>query len=317
VTTASDAAPQPSAEQIGAFEEAAITAAAAAAQPELPLEQFTPPSKGLRITSEATGNTYEIGALIGEGAFGYVYEAEDVWRNALAVKILKPRGTYEQVKAAANQELAKLLALRHPNVTHVFDAFEFQHTFYLITERCTTPLIGLFDLKPLIGHQWILPVARCLLQAVHFLHTNGYVHQDIHFGNIFASFHRSEMTAEQTNAIAFKLADFGIAKLFEEVDAENTMLNPGMFPPEYLNKALGPLDHRVDVYHCGLLFLQLLVGRQLQFTNDEILEGLPRRLAEQLEEPFKTAISGALRRHVDVRTRNAMDLWQALNTSAG
>ena len=303
---------QPSAEQIGAFEEATASAAAVSAQPDLPLEQFTPPSSGLRITSEASGNTYQIGNLIGEGAFGYVYEAEDVWGNALAAKILKPRGTYEQVKAAAGQEFAKLLALRHPNITHVFDAFEFQYTFYLVTERCTTPLIGLFNLERLAGEQWVLPVARCLLQAVHFLHTYGYVHQDIHFGNIFATFHRNEMGAEQTNAITFKLADFGIAKLFEEVDAANTMLNPGMFPPEYLDNSLGKLDHRVDIYHCGLLFLQLLVGKQLQFTNDEILDGLPRRLAEQLQDPFKTAIAAALRRHVEARTFTAMELWRAL-----
>lgn len=308
--------PQPSSEQIDAFEEASSAATQLAAQPELPLEQFTQPVKGLQITSESNGNTYVIGDLLGEGAFGYVYEAEDVWRNSLAAKILKPRGTYEEIRAAATQEFQKLLLLRHPNVTHVFDAFEFQHTFYLVTERCTSPLSGLFELEELIGDQWLLPVARCLLQAVHYLHTSGYVHQDIHFGNIFASFHKNEMEADETRSVTFKLADFGITKVFDEIDAANTMLNPGMFPPEYLDPSFGPLDHRVDIYHCGLVFLQLLIGKQLQFTNEEILEGFPRRLAEQIDPPFGPAIAESLRRHVEQRTFNAMRLWQALTEVA-
>jgi len=316
MVTVSPQPAQPSFEQIEAFEEASSNASVLAAQPELPLEKFSPPVNGLVLTSEATGNTYTIGGLIGEGSFGFVYEAEDVWQNSLAAKILKPRGTYEQIKAAASQEFSKLRQLRHPNVTHVFDAFEFEHTFYLITERCTSPLTGLFDIQDLRGDQWLLPVARCLLQAVHFLHTNGFAHQDIHFGNIFASFHRNEMGGDETTAVTFKLADFGITKVFEEIDASNTMLNPGMLPPEYLDTSLGPLDHRVDIYHCGLIFLQLLIGKQLQFTDEEILDGLPRKLAEQLSEPFGTAISGALRRHVEVRTHNAMQLWQALNLSS-
>ena len=69
---------------------------------------FTPPDVGELITSSSTGNTYRIGAVIGEGAFGVVYECIDTWENELAVKVLKPRGTYEQVRDSAIAELEKL-----------------------------------------------------------------------------------------------------------------------------------------------------------------------------------------------------------------
>jgi hypothetical protein len=54
-----------------------------------------------------------------------VFGCTDVWGNDLAAKVLKPtRGTYEEVQAAAQSEFGKLLHLRHPNITYVFDAFE-------------------------------------------------------------------------------------------------------------------------------------------------------------------------------------------------
>ena len=71
----------------------------------IPAPVFTPPTEGELITSNATGNTYRIGRVIGEGSFGVVYECTDTWENELAVKILKPRGTYEQVRASAIAEL--------------------------------------------------------------------------------------------------------------------------------------------------------------------------------------------------------------------
>jgi serine/threonine protein kinase len=70
--------------------------------------RFVSPSPGELITSEATSNTYRIGNLIGEGNFGYVYDCIDTWENQLAVKILKPHGSYEQIRNNAVLEYQKL-----------------------------------------------------------------------------------------------------------------------------------------------------------------------------------------------------------------
>ena len=91
------------------------------------------------------------------------------------------------------------------------------------------------------------------------------------------------------------------------------MLNGNIAPPEFLDPdQFGLLDHRVDIYHCGLLFLQLYLGKEMAFTNQEILDGLPRQIAEQLPAPFGPALSKALRRHVAHRTQSAMEFWRDL-----
>ncbi|MBI4193573.1 MAG: serine/threonine-protein kinase [Betaproteobacteria bacterium] len=291
-------------------------------QPPAPISQPSPepvkraiqPIRGEVITSLATNNSYTMGEKIGEGNFGIVYSCKDVWNNDLAAKVLKPKETYEKVKAAAGAEFVKLLQLRNPFITFVHDAFEYRDTFYIITERCYCPISNLFSLKDFNGQLWLLAVARCLLQAVHYLHINNYAHQDIHPGNVFAALVKDEMLPDRAEAMQFKLGDLGVARVLGEVDAMNTRAQ-WMNPPEVLNPSeFGPIDNRLDIYHVGLLFLQLAYSKELRFTQDDILDGKPRELALALQPPYNFALEKALRRHVKYRTANAMELWRDLHT---
>ncbi len=271
------------------------------------------PLPGETVTSQQTGNTYVIGDRIGEGNFSIVYSCRDTWNNELAAKVLKPHGTYEKVRGSAIAELQKLVMLRHPNITYIYDAFEFRNTFYLIVERCFCPLKNLFGMPKFNGTHWLFPIARCLLQAVDYSHINHFVHQDIHTGNVFTALVKDEMPTE-AKAIQFKLADFGVAKLMGEVDAANTRAN-WLLPPEVLHpKEFGPTDHRIDIYHLGLLLLQLALSKEIQFTLEETLRGKPREMAETLPPPLNFALSKALRRHVASRTNSAKELWRDLQS---
>lgn len=272
------------------------------------------PTVGETITSLATNNSYTIGQKIGEGNFGIVYSCRDTWDNELAVKVLKPIGTYEKVKKSAEEEFIKLLELRNPYITFVYDAFEYRDTFYIITERCHSPLTELFSIENFTGQIWLMGIARCLLQAVHYLHINNYAHQDIHPGNVFATFIKDELNPSTPSVLQFRLGDLGIAKLLDDMDAKNTMAQ-WMLPPEVLNSnKFGSIDHRLDIYHIGLLFLQLAYSKEMRFTEQEILDGKPREMALDLPSPYNFAFEKALRRHVDYRTASAMEFWRDLHT---
>ena len=275
-------------------------------------KKFIPPSPGETITSLSTGNTYTMGQQIGEGSFGIVYACSDVWDNKLAVKVLKPTDEYEKVKEKAEGEFFRLMQLRHPNITFVYDAFEYRDTFYIVTERCYGPISDIFNLPDLNGMDWFMPIARQLLQAVHYLHLNNYVHQDIHEGNVFSTFIEDEMVPQKDQVIQFKLGDVGVSKLLDDVNTTNTRAQ-WLLPPEVLNSSeFGPTDARIDIYHLGLLFLQFAYSRRLQFTSEEILSGKPREMALKLLSPYSIALEKALRRHVIYRTASAMELWRDL-----
>lgn len=270
---------------------------AAEAPPEPPTRTFTAPSPGEVITSLLTGNTYTMGPQIGEGSFGVVFECADGWNNQLAVKVLKPIKTFEEVQRAAEAEMQKLFLLRHPFVTYVYDSFVYRDTFYIITERCDHSLAAFFGESWFVGPAWLMAVARCVLQAVYFIHNAGFAHQDIHPANVFVARAKDEMRLNEPGALQLKLGDLGVAKLLSELSPQNTRA-PWMLPPEVINPSeFGPIDHRTDIYHCGLLFLQLAHSRELRFTQEETLAGKPRQMASELPEPLNFALEKALSRH--------------------
>ena len=113
----------------------------------------------------------------------------------------------------------------------------------------------------------------------------------------------------------FMLGDLGITKMVSEMDAANTVLAEWMRAPETLAPSeFGPMDRRMDIYHCGLLFLQVLLGKPLTFTREEVLAGRPREVAREVGGAFSFALEKALRRHVDYRTASALEFWRDLNT---
>lgn len=283
---------------------------------EPPLQIFNP-QKGAQITSLATNNTYTFGERIGEGFFSVVYSCTDVWNNELAVKVLKPLLPLDALRATATREFQTLLTVRHPHITYIYDAFEFQSSFFIVTERCFSSLESLFNIDEFDGRVWLMPIARCLLQATHYLHVLGVAHQDIHLGNVMTALFRDEMLPDKDKAWHFKLCDLGIARLHSEL-AATELRKVSITPPEILDpNQFGPLDHRIDIYHLGLLLLQFAASKRLEFTAAQILAGEPRDLALTLDPPYSLALEKALRRHVQYRTASAMELWRDLNSPVG
>ena len=274
---------------------------------------FTPPREGEVIHYQ--GCNYYLGKYVGEGAWGAVFHCTDDWENELVAKILVPRNrTYESVRDGWLKELRNLVRLRHPNITFVYDAFEYRDTFYIVIERCAQTFYNLINTPNLQGDLWLPCVAHSVLQGIAFIHKEGYVHKDIHPGNVFSSMIRDKMDPGKDPVIVFKIGDLGITNLELEMDVFNTMVGKWMLPPEFLKpETYGKIGKQVDIYHAGLLFLSLLLGRIPTFTPEDILAGAPRKTAEDLHSIYAPAIARALRRHVDSRTQSAVDFWKDIS----
>jgi len=234
-------------------------------------------------------------------------------RHDQVVKVLKPLQPIQHLRECGLAEVQKAFFLRHTNITYVYDFFEYRETMHIVYERCGSPLDSLFGLQNFSGVIWMPAIARCVLRALGFMHSSGFVHQDLHLRNVLIAWAKDEMVPDQPGSISFKVADLGLAKLAHEMDAQNTVPADWIRAPEAFNvNEFGPMDHRMDLYHAGLLFLQVMLGKEVRFTKDEVLDGQPRKIAEQLPPPFGPAIAMALRRHAAQRHSSALQFWQAM-----
>ena len=280
--------------------------------------QFVPPQNGDLITYRDL--KYLIGEQIGTGAFGAVYNCWDEWGNELVAKILIPQTqTYSQLRNNWMQEFVKLQQLRHPRITFIHQAFECNNNFYLIVEKCESNLNSLFDhvANGSDGEIWLPYIARDVLNALHYIHEHGYVHKDLHPGNILISLQKDAMVPSKVPIWQFKIADLGISRLEGDIRLFNTILAQWMLPPEHLDpNQFGVLGKHIDIYHFGLLLLGLVVNPLPRFTPAEILEGEPRKLAENHSSAYAPVIARALRRNVSSRTQSALCMWREISAVA-
>lgn len=278
-----------------------------------PPKLFTPPSVGEEI--QCNNILYYIGRQIGQGAFGTVYECTDEWGNNLVAKVLVPYNRqYEQVKEEWLSEFNNLRLLRHPNITYMHQAFEYRDTFYLIVERCDLSLGQLISAGKIGGDIWLPYVARDVLHGLDYIHNRNVVHKDLHPANIYGSRRFDPMAPLNEPVWRFKIGDLGISRLEGDMHLFNAILAPWMLPPEYLApKEFGLMGKHIDIYHAGLLFLNLLLGKVPKFTENEIIGGKPRAIAENLNSPYAGPIARALRRHIHERTQSAIQLWREIS----
>ena len=232
--------------------------------------------------------------------------------------MLLPRNRpYEEIRGEWLRELQNLQQLRHPQITFIHAAFEYRDTFYLIVEKCAFSLKVLIEDPDIIGEIWLPYVSRDILNGLQYIHDHGYIHKDLHAGNILISQQRDTMVPNKDPVWRFKIGDLGISRLEENIRPFDTVIAKWMLPPEHLKpEAFGFIGKHVDIYHVGLLLLSLLLSRTPDFTQDDIVAGRPRELAEGLSSKYAETIARALRRHVDARTPSAIEMWREISSAS-
>lgn len=257
------------------------------------------------------GLEYRLGEVIGRGFSGIVFECVDNWGNPLVAKVIQPHNQSDIVRWDA--ESRKLYQMRHPNITFMHSAFQYNGEFFIILERCYCDLTRM---KPPFKPEFIYSLARDLLQGLDFIHAHGFIHKDIHAGNIFYYRYYDSLTQQFLNGGHFKIGDLGITKNITTLDTFAPSFAPWMIPPESLDYAFGQVSFATDIYHVGLLLLALVHDRlDLNFSHQDIWEGEPEKYARELNPPYNQVLGTALKRHMHERYQTAFEFWRAIQAS--
>jgi tetratricopeptide (TPR) repeat protein/tRNA A-37 threonylcarbamoyl transferase component Bud32 len=195
--------------------------------------------------------------IVGEGAFGRVYEAFDpVLRRVVALKVARP----EQLHSAARverflREARSAANLLHPNIVAVFDSGSDGPFHFIASAFVPGPSLAeaLAELPPgqTFGVRRSVELVRQLAEALAYAHRQGVVHRDVKPGNVL-------LRPPEGEAL---LADFGLAARAEE--ERLTLEGQVVGTPDYMapEQALGQASPASDQYSLGCLLYELLTGR--------------------------------------------------------
>ncbi|HVH98046.1 MAG TPA: protein kinase [Enhygromyxa sp.] len=236
---------------------------------------------------------YRITSLLGTGAMGRVYRAEQTaLGKSFAVKILSPQLTHDpDSQARFANEAHNAASLNHPNVVSIVDYGRTKDgVTYLVMEYIEGRSLEriIYEEFPL-ARERIADLTLQILAALTEAHGLGILHRDLKPENILVQ-------SLRTRGELLKVLDFGIAKLMD--DAPNSFAGgrarPGLTSqgvvcgtPEYMSpeQACGlKLDQRSDLYAVGVILYQMLTGRP-PFESAIAVEILHRHIHEAPTPP--------------------------------
>lgn len=202
---------------------------------------------------------YQVLQILGQGAMGAVYLAEDTTlRRKVALKIPQFKGQessesierfYREARAAAT--------LQHPGICPVYDVGQIngQH-FISMAFIDGHPLSDFTRSGAQVSPRAAANVVRRIAEALAHAHASGVVHRDLKPANVMIN-QRSEPL----------VMDFGLAlQLDSEIESRMTqdgaiLGTPAFMSPEQIKGEQRQIGPSTDIYSLGVILYKLLTGR--------------------------------------------------------
>jgi serine/threonine protein kinase len=273
------------------------------------IEDRTPPlAEGARL------GRYRVTGLLGRGAMGEVYRAEDVeLGRALALKVLNAELVGDRISRARFVREARVLCrLQHPSVGVVFDVGEMEGRPFIVMElHDGESLARVLEAGPLpLGEA--LRVAREIAGALAAIHEAGVVHRDLKPANVML---RSDG--------GVRVLDFGLARV-EHAGGDEALTHQGQLvgtvaymAPERLQGA--PAAPASDLWALGIVLVEMLTGAvPFACARDVLTRPLPQLALLDGQAPLALAelVSALLEKRADARMASAKEAEAALDALA-
>ncbi|MSQ02474.1 MAG: serine/threonine-protein kinase PknK [Myxococcales bacterium] len=197
--------------------------------------------------------------LLGEGATGVVYHAEDrLLDSEVAVKVVKPNlALHRRFRARFAREVAISARIVHPHVIPVVDTgvLSSGEPWVALGYAVGGNLGELLRVRPALAE--VLRLMDEVLDALAAVHARLMLHQDLKPGNIL-------LHAGTDGQVHAWVADLGVADALAELNRDRKVISgtPGYMAPEQLLGRTHDLGPWTDLYAVGLMLYETLTGQR-------------------------------------------------------
>ncbi|XP_058747979.1 CBL-interacting serine/threonine-protein kinase 11 [Vicia villosa] len=228
-----------------------------------------PPSTA-ETTTKLFGK-YELGKLLGCGAFAKVYHARNVENGqSVAVKVINKK-KINAIGLAGNvkREISIMSRLCHPNIVRLHEVLATKTKIYFIMEFAKGgELFAKISSRGRFSEDLSRRLFQQLISAVGYCHNRNIFHRDLKPENLLLD--------DKGN---LKVTDFGLSAVKEQIRVDGMLHTlcgtPAYVAPEILAKR-GYDGAKVDIWSCGVI-LFVLAAAYLPF-NDPNLMAMYRKI---------------------------------------
>lgn len=216
------------------------------------------------VTEHILFEKYEIGRLLGCGAFAKVYHARNIQTGqSVAIKVISKQkiikgGLMTNIK----REISIMRQLHHPYIVKLFEVLATKAKIYFVMEFVK-------------GGELFAKVAKCrfsedlsrryfqqLISAVGYCHSHGVFHRDLKPENLLLD-----------DKGDLKVSDFGLSAVTSQMQNDGLLHTlcgtPAYVAPEILGKR-GYNGAKIDIWSCGVILFVLNSG-YLPFNDRNLM----------------------------------------------
>lgn len=207
---------------------------------------------------------YELGKLLGCGAFAKVYHARNVRTGqSVAIKaVSKQKIVKGGMMAQIKREIAIMRRLRHPHIVKLFEVLATKTKIYFVMEFAKGGELFTKIAKGRFSEDLSRRYFQQLIAAVGYCHSRGVFHRDLKPENLLLD--------ENWD---LKVSDFGLSAVKEQIRPDGLLHTlcgtPAYVAPEILAKK-GYGGAMVDIWSCGIILFVLNAG-YLPFNDPNLM----------------------------------------------
>ncbi|KAL0447510.1 UNVERIFIED_CONTAM: CBL-interacting serine/threonine-protein kinase [Sesamum latifolium] len=208
---------------------------------------------------------YEMGRLLGKGAFAKVYYATNLATDeSVAIKVIKKdevikdQRMMEQIK----REIAVMRLVRHPNIVELKEVMATKSKIFFVMEYVRGGALFSKVARGRLKEEAARKYFQQLISAVDFCHSRGVYHRDLKPENLLLDENGD-----------LKISDFGLSALYEHRSNDGLLHTqcgtPAYIAPEVL-RMKGYDGAKADIWSCGVVLYVLLAGF-LPFRDENLI----------------------------------------------